>query len=284
MTFERLEDDIAELRLEVTRHPLFFRPWSVETLRTVMTHHVMAVWDFMALAKTLQRGLTCMDVPWMPPADPVCARMINEIVLAEESDEIETLGFTGSHFELYLAAMDEVGASTEKIERFLAAMGTGVPFVMALERSQIPAASQRFTRHTFHMSQKSLHEVAASFLFGREDIIPEMFKRVAQRLPESGCQHFKAYLERHIQVDSTVHAPMARRLLQNLCGSNEKRWHEASDAAMSSLAARRRLWDDVVSTLDAGAECFEKVSDLGESTSSSSTASTAINRTPAPEL
>jgi hypothetical protein len=45
MTLERLEDDIAELRLEVTRHPVFFRPWSVETLRTVMTHHVMAVWD-----------------------------------------------------------------------------------------------------------------------------------------------------------------------------------------------------------------------------------------------
>jgi hypothetical protein len=250
MTIERLEDDIAELRLEVTRHPLFFRHWSVETLRTVMTHHVMAVWDFMALTKTLQRGLTCMDVPWMPPADPVCARMINEIVLAEESDQIESLGFTGSHFELYLAAMDEVGAQTDQVERFLAAMATGTPIVMALERSLIPAASQRFVRHTLHMSQKSLHEVAASFLFGREDIIPEMFSRVLPLLPASGCGHFRAYLERHIVVDGDIHRPMARKMLQSLCGKNERRWQEASDAALSSLAARRRLWDDALQAVD----------------------------------
>ena len=257
MSIERLEDDIAELRLEVTRHPVFFRPWSVETLRTVMTHHVMAVWDFMSLAKTLQRGLTCMDVPWMPPTDPLCARMINEIILAEESDQIESLGFTGSHFELYLSAMDEVGATTDHVERFLAAMGTGTPLVMALERSQIPAASQRFVRHTLHMSQKSLHEVAASFLFGREDIIPDMFKRVLPLLPEAGCGHFRAYLERHILVDGDHHGPMARNVLQSLCGKNDRRWQEASDAALSSLAARRRLWDDVVSALDEGVEAFD---------------------------
>ncbi len=117
MTLETLIDDVSELRLEVTKHPLFFRKWSLETLKIVMEHHVVAVWDFMALAKTLQKGLTCMDVPWMPPAVPESARIINEIILAEESDKIESIGFIGSHFELYLAAMDEVGAKTDAIER-----------------------------------------------------------------------------------------------------------------------------------------------------------------------
>ena len=259
MTLERLENDIAELRLEVTRHPLFFRPWSIETLRQVMSYHVLAVWDFMALTKTLQRGLTCMDVPWMPPADPICARLINEIVLAEESDHIESLNFTGSHFELYLAAMDEVGAPTDPIERFLAALGTGTPFGLALERSQIPAASQRFARHTLQMSQKSLHEVAASFFFGREDIIPDMFKRVLSLLPGNQCEHFKAYLDRHVHLDAMEHGPLARKVLVSLCGNSERRWQEASDAALSSLAARRRLWDDVVAALDMNRTQFDHV-------------------------
>ncbi len=153
--------------------------------------------------------------------------------------------------------LDEVGAPTDQIERFLAAIATGTPFVMALERSQIPAASQRFTRHTLHMSQKSLHEVAASFLFGREDIIPDMFKRVLPLLPEAGCGHFRAYLERHILVDGDHHCPMAQKLIVNLCGKSDRRWQEASDAALSSLAARRRLWDDVVSALDEGSESFD---------------------------
>ena len=255
MTIEDLRQEISELRLEVTRHPLFFRKWSLRDLQIVMEHHVIAVWDFMALAKTLQRGLTSMDSPWLPPEDPAAARLINEIIVAEESDHIESLNFLGSHFELYLAGMEEVGADVTAVERFMAGLATGTPFLIALESSRIPPAAQKFTRHTMTMSQRSLHEVAASFLFGREDVIPEMFQRVLPLLPETGCAHFRAYLERHIQIDHENHAPMAVKLLENLCGRglNQKRWPEAADAAAASLAARRRLWDDVLVALDASA-------------------------------
>jgi hypothetical protein len=247
---ETLRQEIEELRLEVTRHPLFFRPMTISDLRIIMEHHVIAVWDFMSLAKTLQRGLTTVDTPWTPPEDPLSARMINEIIVAEESDFIESINFRGSHFELYLAAMEEVGANVLPIERFMASLGLGTPFALALESSRIPPASQRFVRHTMSMVQKSLHEVAASFLFGREDVIPEMFNRILPLLPNSNCSHFRAYLERHIQIDGENHAPMAAKMLENLCGQSQKRWREAADAAASSLAARRRLWDDVVSALD----------------------------------
>jgi hypothetical protein len=247
---DQVMNDLAEIRLEVASHPLFFVEWDQASLRRVMEHHVVAVWDFMSLVKTLQKGVMSHEVPWLPPSDPMMARAINQLVLAEESDFIESLGFTGSHFELYLSAMDEVGANTDPMERFLAQLATGIPFAIALESSKLPATAQRFARHTMHMCQRSVHEVAASFLFGREDVIPEMFNRFLTRLPDDQYPFLRAYLGRHTQVDEAEHLQLARQILTQLCGASERRWQEASDAAASSLAARRRLWDDVLASLE----------------------------------
>ena len=79
-----------------------------------------AVWDFMSLLKYLQNALAPAKVPWVPPAFPEAARLINEIVLDEETDTMTTcqskLGEPMSHFELYLTAMEEIRADTNDKE------------------------------------------------------------------------------------------------------------------------------------------------------------------------
>ena len=69
-----------------------------------MEHHVYAVWDFMSLLKALQSILTCTSPPWRPVGDKKIRRLINSIVLEEESD-VDQDGNPSSHFEMYLDAM-----------------------------------------------------------------------------------------------------------------------------------------------------------------------------------
>ena len=68
--------------------------------------HVYAVWDFMALLKKLQSGLTCPVFPWVPIGNPEVRHLINSIVLDEECDADET-GQRMSHFEMYLSSTEK---------------------------------------------------------------------------------------------------------------------------------------------------------------------------------
>src|SRR5882672_10377810 len=90
---ERLRARLAPLRAALTCHPVYREIDGPAALRRFMEHHVFAVWDFMSLLKSLQRRLCCVDIPWLPPVDPHAARFINDIVLAEESDEDGRGGF-----------------------------------------------------------------------------------------------------------------------------------------------------------------------------------------------
>ena len=82
-----LAHQLHEKKTELANHPIFAEINSLPVLRRFMETHVYAVWDFMSLTKRLQRELTCIQLPWLPPPDPQAARLINEIVLGEESDD-----------------------------------------------------------------------------------------------------------------------------------------------------------------------------------------------------
>ncbi|CRM77176.1 hypothetical protein [Pseudomonas sp. 25 R 14] len=186
-----------------------------------------------------------MRLPWLPPTDPQAARLINEIVLDEESDQRLDTGHS-SHFELYLDAMREVGASTLPIERFIALQREGASVDSALAQVTIDPAVERFVRHTLDVALNApIHCVAATFLHGRESVIPTMFKRI---LEGSNVAHRQApslcyYLQRHIELDAQGHEPAAERLLRRLTQSDPLREEQAWSAALSAVESRIALWD-----------------------------------------
>jgi hypothetical protein len=242
-----VELELDHWKRQLAEHPLYRSINSVERLRVFMEHHVYAVWDFMSLAKRLQRELTFVDVPWTPRAVPGFARLINEIVLDEESDQDGRGGFA-SHFELYLAAMQEVGADTRAIKQVVAAVAQGQSPEEALATGGAPPAAQAFVSQTLTVARQApLHGVVAAFFYGREDLIPTLFSALMTQWKVEGrpVERFVYYLERHIEVDGDKHGPMVRQLLEALCEGRPDRLDASRDIAQRVMRARLALWDAI---------------------------------------
>src|SRR5258708_7014919 len=128
---QRIQERLTTLKVALLNHPIYQEIDRLDSLRLFMEHHVFAVWDFMSLLKTLQQRICCVEVPWLPGIDPLGSRLVNEIVLAEESDA-DGKGEFASHFELYHRAMSRCGANTAPIDGFLGNLRLGKPVSAAL--------------------------------------------------------------------------------------------------------------------------------------------------------
>lgn len=241
---ERLRAALLPMRERLLRHPIYCSVDTLPRLRRFMSHHVFAVWDFMCLAKRLQRDLTSLDMVWLPPRRPSLARFINSVILGEESD-VDPDGPAASHFDLYLAAMEEVGASTAPARRFVSILSDGADVQAALAAAGTSRAAQAFVMHTLRTVQyDSTVEVLSSFLFGREDLIPDMFSRLLPQWVESRqARRFAYYVQRHIELDGDDHGPAGVRALAEIAGRDDATWHTASRAGQSAISARIALWD-----------------------------------------
>lgn len=249
---ERLVADIASIRRRLVSHPLYSRIDSPDRLRRFMEMHVWAVWDFQSLLKAMQQRLTCTSLPWLPTPDPEARRLVNEIVLDEESDELPD-GGSASHFELYLESMERAGADTGPIHRLIDLLRDGAPLGHSLATCGAPQVSADFVRKSFEVIERgATHQIVAAFTFGREDVIPDMFRNVVARLAAAdpaAWGRFRFYLERHIEHDDEKHAPVCRRIIARLCGDDAAKWQEATDAARASLEARIALWNGIAAAL-----------------------------------
>ena len=244
---------VEPLSEELESHKVFTNLNTLDELRIFMEHHVFAVWDFMSLLKKLQEIYVPHGSPWIPNSNGNVVRFINEIVMEEESDQ--SYGSDGekysSHFEIYLQAMKEVGASTNLIGDFLSSVRLdGIEKALSKD---IPEPSREFMKYTFSLIERGKgHEIAASFAIGRESIVPVMFKRILEQTNISAEQApvFHYYLERHAHLDGEHHGPMALRLLDDLCANDEQREKEVISEVQASLGARITLWDGVLAATE----------------------------------
>ena len=242
---------LADLHRQLEQHPLFESLANLLDLRRFMCAHVFAVWDFMSLLKRLQRDLTCVDVPWTPRRDTIAARLINEIVLDEESG----LGPDGepiSHLDLYLAAMREVGADTAQFEHFLQLVANGIDAGDALHAVCAPEHVRTFVNRTLRIAAcEPTLAVMASVFHGRENVIPHVLTALLQRwdIDERQAPRFVFYLKRHIEGDGDSRGPTAQRIIERMTADDPMRRDLFVHAAIESISARIALWEGVRESL-----------------------------------
>ncbi len=272
--------DLSDCRERLVRHRIYGLVNSGDRLRRFMESHVFAVWDFQSLLKAMQQRLTCTTLPWVPTPDPEARRLVNEIVLDEESDELPE-GGSASHFELYLEGMRAAGADTGPIDRMIEILQAGrLPQVgkpaatfggmgpqvgkpaatvgelvaIAMRDAGAPQAARDFVRKSFAVIESgSTHGIVAAFTYGREDVIPDMFRSLVSSLAsrDPAWERFHWYLERHIEADDEKHAPVCRRIMARLCGDDPAKWVEASRVARECIEARIALWDAIAAEIEA---------------------------------
>ncbi|WP_214072961.1 DUF3050 domain-containing protein [Mucilaginibacter sp. dw_454] len=249
---EELLAATAAKRNQLIAHPIYAALSSVEDLREFMQQHCYAVWDFMSLLKSLQQHLTCTSVPWLPVGQGSTRYLINEIVTGEESD-VDENGNRTSHFELYLRAMQQADADTAAIDQFVTLLTEGNSLTTCLNSPNVPAAASAFVQHTFDViATNKPHVIAAVFTFGREDLIPSIFIELVREIAKSASGKvdiLKYYLERHIEVDGDHHSHLAYDMTAELCGADELKWQEATQAVNEALNARLLLWDGILQAI-----------------------------------
>lgn len=244
--------EIEQKILELEKHPLYEWINSKERLCFFMERHVYAVWDFMCLTKTIQNEFAPIpnDKRWQPPRNRELARFINEIIVAEESDETPS-GEVMSHFEIYLKAMTEVGASIKLVEALVAQV-TKDNFSKLALKLNIPFSSKKFSEKTLEtIDYGHIHQIAASFCFGREKSIPHIFRSLLEKMAinESDAPMFHYYLKRHIEIDGDNHGPIALKMIESLCADDETKWREVKESALKAIKDRYDFWSDVLAEL-----------------------------------
>lgn len=244
---DQIHNQIKELRHQLRTHELYSNLQTIDDVKIFMEYHVYAVWDFMSLIKQLQIDLTCVSTPWIPVKNPIVARFVNEIVHGEETD-IDLNGQPMSHFEMYLDAMQEVGASTTAIDLFIEQLQQGATVQQVIQASDLPQAIKKFMTYTFDIiAQHKTHQTASCFTFGREDVIPDMFLSIIEQSNTNGKTYDKLryYLQRHIELDGDEHGPLALKMIAELCQQDEQKWQEVTTTAITSLEHRVQLWDAI---------------------------------------
>ena len=249
---EKIIKNLLPLNLKLMNSELYKEIASVSNLCFFMEQHVFAVWDFMCLLKELHRRIVSTSAPWFPPKDALSAHLINSILSEEESDLTLDGKTYASHYEIYISAMENLGANTCSIKQFLSLLSDGVDVSEAMHLIHLRTGTKRFVSTTFSFFNCELHELMSVFVFGREGITSKIFSSLINALKkkvdiekEVAFNHLIYYLKRHVDLDGNEHFPKALEMLSNFIGYDTKKWKEAEMAARKALTARIDFLSDI---------------------------------------
>ena len=245
---DKITQNLEPLKSKLKNHNLYNIINTQEDLKIFCESHVFAVWDFMSLLKKLQIELTSINIPWMPSNNSEVSKLINEIVAGEETDEALD-GSAISHYEMYINAINDIGVDTNLISNQISSLNDINTIIDDINMLDIDDYIKEFLKFTFRIiNNDKTHEIASAFTFGREDLIPDMFIPLLEKINSSDNTRIDKliyYFKRHIEVDGDMHGPMAMKMLSFLCSDDETKINESLVASKDALKVRIALWDGI---------------------------------------
>jgi len=158
-----------------------------------------------------------------------------------------------SHFEMYIEAMNQVGAKTSQIDSFMSHLQDGNDYQTSLDFVKVKEEIKNFLDFTFEViNSQKLHLIASVFTFGRENLIPDIFVEIVIKFnaqPNENLSKLVYYLDRHIDIDGEEHGPMALNMINDLCANDQDKWDEAKEVCKEALQRRIKLWDSINETI-----------------------------------
>ena len=253
--------NLEPLKEKLKNHSLYNNIKDIDDLKIFSSAHVYAVWDFMSLLKFLQVNLTSTSLPWYPSKNSSTAKLINEIVAGEETDEDQN-GKPISHFEMYIDSIQDFGLNTNLILNNINSLNNLETIEKDIDKLEIKEYVKNFLKFTFSVIKRgNVHEVAAVFTFGREDLIPDMFIPLIEGINAKNNDLDKLiyYFKRHIEVDGDMHGPMSMEMLSYLCNNDPTKITDSSSISEKALLARISLWDGIENEIKQKKNNYEKV-------------------------
>ena len=111
-----------------------------------------------------------------------------------------------------------------------------------------------FVTNTFKVLESAPPHIAATmFTLGREEIIPDMFRKIVGEINKSSNGKLKSliyYLDRHIGLDEDEHTPAALKMIKELCNEDESKWEQTVECGKSVMQSRIIFWDGIHSQIN----------------------------------
>ncbi len=231
-------------------HKLYERVADEASLRLFIEHHVICVWSYNFLLRDIHQELVTMIHPLNSQSQKEAIRLVSEMILEEEVEE-QNDGTLVSHLEIYLEAMQDLGANISPIVSFFDLQDSGQTWQTALKHAHFPTAVSRYARKMSRIAEGPLHERAAALFYEGEPFIPDAF---LMRLGLLGnavkIGRLLDYFERHIEGLKRPGFSASGRLVEILCGDDEQMALEAEKAAEEAMKNRVDLWNQISDKLE----------------------------------
>lgn len=249
ITFIHMHPFIAQLlqsvsaeRQAVLNHPVYDHLHRPADLSILMEHHAFTIWDAAYLLQSIGRQSQ--------------TRYAQSVLSPEAQYTLQQLttyanGFEGNgRFAQYLQVMQRTGADTSAVEQLQLYYQNGVALPQLLQMLKMPAPVSDFILYTFYaIHQLPLHAQIAMLTLGRDDLMHQGLRprlMAAHWLPHHLKQPLDDALCGHWAVVNMSPAQAAVHLLTELCGEEQVRWTEATQAVRQTLIRRKQMLDHIM--------------------------------------